>query len=52
MYERLEGTFSLSDDDKDLQQKFHSLIQPNHVIFGTPAKVGRKFLRTSKDLIR
>lgn len=51
MNERLDGTFEYTKEDEELQNKYHSLIQPHHRCYGTPARIGAKFLRQNKELL-
>lgn len=51
MNERLDGTFETTKEDEELQKKFHSLFKPHHHCYGTPARIGTKFLRNNKDLL-
>ena len=51
MNERLDGTFEYTKEDEELQNKYHSLIKPHHVCYGTPARIGAKFLRENKELL-
>jgi putative glycosyltransferase (TIGR04372 family) len=51
MNERLDGTFVITEEDEELQKRFQALLQPHHHCYGTPARVGAKFLRDNRDLI-
>lgn len=51
MNERLDGTFKTTEEDEELQNRFHSLIKPHHHCYGTPARIGTKFLRENKELL-
>jgi putative glycosyltransferase (TIGR04372 family) len=52
MNERLDGTFEITEEDEELQKKFHSLLQPDDYFYGTPARIGAKFLRQNKELLK
>jgi len=52
MNERLDGTFKITEEDDELQKRFHSLIQPDDYYYGTPARIGAKFLMENKELIK
>ena len=51
MNERLNGTYQSTEEDEDLQNRFHNLFQPHHIVYGTPARVGARFLRQNKELL-
>lgn len=51
MNERLDGTFEYTKEDEELQNKYHSLIKPHHFCYGTPARIGAKFLRENMELL-
>ena len=50
MNERLDGNFEYTEEDEELQNRFRSLFQPHHYCYGTPARIGAKFLRQNKEL--
>lgn len=50
--ECLDGTFKITDEDEELQKRFHSLLHPDDFIYGTPVRIGTKFLRENKGLIK
>lgn len=52
MNERLDGTFKITEEDEELQNRFHSLLQPHDYYYGTPARIGAKFLRQNKELLK
>jgi len=52
MNERLDGTFIITPEDEELQQRFRSLLRPFDFCYGTPARVGAKFLRENEALLR
>jgi putative glycosyltransferase (TIGR04372 family) len=49
--ERLDGTFEVTEEDEELQKRFHSLLYPDDCYYGTPARIGSKFLRQNKELL-
>jgi putative glycosyltransferase (TIGR04372 family) len=49
--ERLDGTFKVTDEDEELQNQFRSLLHPDDFLYGTPARIGAKFLRENRDLL-
>jgi len=51
MNERLDGTFIITEEDEELQKRFHALLHPDDFMYGTPARIGAKFLRENKDLL-
>ena len=51
MNERLDGIFESTEEDEELQRAFHSLIKPNHLCYGTPVRMGTKFLRENRELL-
>ena len=52
MNERLDGRFQYTEEDEELQSRFHSLFQPHHICYGTAARIGAKFLRQNKELLK
>lgn len=51
MNERLDETYEYSEEDEELQKRFHSLIRPHHYCYGTPARIGADFLRENRQLL-
>ena len=51
MNERLDGTYKTTEEDEELQQIFQSLLHPDDFFYGTPARIGAKFLRQNKALL-
>ena len=49
--ERHDGTFKITEEDEELQKRFHSLLHPDDFFYGTPARIGAKFLRQNKELL-
>ena len=45
------GRFQYTEEDEELQSRFHSLYQPHHSCYGTPARIGAEFLRQNKELL-
>lgn len=52
MNQRLDGTFKSKEEDEELQNRFRSLFKPNHICYGTPARIGTEFLRKNKELLK
>ena len=52
MNERLDGNFKYTEEDEELQKRFRSLFQPHHHSYGSPARIGAKFLRQNKELLK
>lgn len=52
MNERLDGTFEITEEDEVLQKRFHSLLHPDDYYYGTPARIGAKFLKENKELLK
>jgi putative glycosyltransferase (TIGR04372 family) len=48
---RLDGTYEYSEEDEELQERFHSLIKPHHCCYGTPIRIGADFLRENRQLL-
>jgi putative glycosyltransferase (TIGR04372 family) len=48
---RMEGRAAYSAEDEALQERLRSLIRPGHFSYGSPARVGRDFLRKYEHLI-
>jgi len=51
MNERLDGTFSVTKEDNELQKEFHSIFKPHHLCYGTVVRIGAKFIRDNKELL-
>ena len=51
MNERLDGRYEYSGEDEELQNRYHSIIKPHHFCYGTPLRIGTKFLRANKELL-
>ena len=51
MNERMERKFKETKEDKKLQRKYRSLLKPEHNCYGSPARIGSKFLRENKKLL-
>lgn len=49
---RLDGNFEYTEEDEELQSRFLSLFQPHHGCYGSPARIGAKFLRQNRELLR
>lgn len=45
MLERTAGTLTYSAEDERLQEQFKSLMRPDHLSYGSSARIGRDFLR-------
>lgn len=51
MNEQLDGTFEIAEQDEELQKRFKSLFKRHHVGYGSPARIGTKFLQQNKELL-
>ncbi len=51
MNKRMDGNLKETKEDKKLQQKYRSLLEPGHNCYGSPARIGAKFLRENKKLL-
>ena len=51
MDERLNGTWQTSDEDKELQQRFWSLLELRDPNEEFRPRIGAKFLRQNRDLL-
>ena len=45
MNERLDGTYECSEEDEELQRRFHSLIKPHHHCYVHPEKASASTIR-------
>jgi putative glycosyltransferase (TIGR04372 family) len=52
MNDRLDEKFKTAKEDEELQNKFRSLYKPHHLCYGTPARIGAKFLRKNRELLK
>lgn len=52
MLERLNGTWNTTKDDESLQKKFRSLFKKGNHCYGFPSRIGAKFLRENKSLLK
>ena len=48
---KLNGTWVSAEEDNELQERYWSVFNPEHVCYNTPARIGAKFLRGNKDLL-
>lgn len=51
MNERLDGTWVSTEEDEELQRRFHSLFKPHHLCYGFSSRIGTNFLRKNKCLL-
>lgn len=51
MYERLEGNWVETEEDKLLQKKYKSLFKKGSHCYGFPSRIGAMFLRKNKNLL-
>jgi putative glycosyltransferase (TIGR04372 family) len=51
MNERVDGKYSPTSEDLDLQVRFRRLFKPSQAPFYAPCSVGREFLRKNLDLL-
>lgn len=51
MNERVDGTFVLTPDDIELQNRFRRLFKPSHAPYYATCQVGRDFLRNNTELL-
>jgi putative glycosyltransferase (TIGR04372 family) len=52
MNQRIDGTWKTTKEDEELQKKFKSLFKPNSPCYGFPSRIGAKFLRENKELLK
>jgi putative glycosyltransferase (TIGR04372 family) len=52
MNERLDGTWKTTKKDEELQKRFKSLFKKGSHCYGFPSRIGTKFLRQNKDLLK
>jgi putative glycosyltransferase (TIGR04372 family) len=51
MNQRLDGRYTEASKDVEDQKRFQSLFKPEHVCYGSPAKIGADFLRKYRLLL-
>ena len=51
MLDWLDGRATYTDRDRELQERFKSLMSPDHYSYGAPSRVGREFLRKHAALL-
>jgi putative glycosyltransferase (TIGR04372 family) len=51
MNDRIDGTWTPEPGDDELQTKFRSLFQPEHLCYGFSSRIGTVFLRKNKHLV-
>jgi len=50
--ERIDGNWKTTKEDEELQKKYKSLFPKNSPCYGFPSRIGAKFLRENKRLLR
>ncbi len=50
--ERIDGTWKTTKKDEELQKKYKSLFPKKFPCYGFPSRIGAKFLRENKKLLR
>ena len=51
MNERLDGIWKTTKKDEKLHAQFYSVFKPQHQNYGSPVRIGTKFLRKNKALL-
>ena len=51
MIARLQGTWEMTEDDEDFQQRFWKIFNPNDINKVFLARIGTEFLRQNKELL-
>ncbi len=51
MFDRVKGNLKYTEEDERLQERFKSLMKPNHYSYGAVSRVGREFLRKYEYLL-
>jgi len=51
MLDRTDGRLVYTDEDNLIQERFKSLMGPNHYSYGSAARIGRDFLREYSSLL-
>jgi putative glycosyltransferase (TIGR04372 family) len=51
MNERLDGAFRGTEEDEELQRRLQALFRPGHYCYGTPVRVGARFLQENRHLL-
>ena len=52
MNDRIDGTFKYTKEDEAMQKKFRSFFKKGDYCYGFPSRIGAKFLRKNKELLR
>jgi len=51
MFDRIDGSYSESAEDRARQSRFAALLRPDHYCFGTASRIGCRFLASHEDLL-
>jgi len=51
MLARLEGNWTRTPEDDELQRRFRELLRPGHYGYGSASRIGADFLRRHRDLL-
>lgn len=51
MNHRLDGTWTTSEEDENLQERYKALFPPDHHCYGFPSRVGAEFLQENQALL-
>ncbi|MFA5101456.1 MAG: hypothetical protein WC547_11280, partial [Candidatus Omnitrophota bacterium] len=51
MLDRIGGNFRYTADDELLQERFKSLMGPEHYSYGAVSRIGRDFLKKYSELL-
>ena len=48
---RLDGAWTTSKEDEELQEQYRRLLPEGHLFYGFPSRIGAEFLRQNKELL-
>jgi len=50
MFDRIDGSYSETAEDRARQSRFSALLRPDHYCFGTASRIGSRFLASHENL--
>lgn len=51
MFDRIDGSYSETAEDRARQSRFSALLRPDHYCFGTASRIGSRFLGSHENLL-
>ena len=51
MHARLEGKWEATEEEEELQARYHALFSPEHRCYGFPSRIGTDFLMQNRELL-